>query len=186
MLDELINIKIKKILEKEYGRFVLVNGALLLLGLLLLGLSFIFSNNLIYIALIIHIIYLYLFKINISRLSRKTKNLLSNASRLKEFREYLSRNIDEYLPEDLGYIKLLEERAEVLSDIEHSERKRVDASRGLYKNELSAIKARILTSSIAGLASGAVMLFIVPINLIIKIIYLILIVIIIYYIRISL
>ncbi len=184
MLDELINIKIKRLMEKEYNKFILVNGALLLFGVLLLGLSFILLNKLIYIALIIHIIYLYIFKLNISRLNRKIENILKNSLRLKEFREYLAGILDEYSPNDLGYIKSLEQRAEVLSDLEYSERGKIDASRSLYKNELSSVKARVLTSSLAGITSGAVLLIVSPADLLIKIIYLIVIAIAIYYIKI--
>lgn len=184
MLDELITIKIKKIVEREYNRFILVNGALLLLGTLALGFSLIASNILVYFSLLVYFMYLYILKRNINNLNNKIINILNKALTLKEFRSYITKIYDEYIPDNLYYIKIFESnKVEVLSDIEESEYRRLIALSELYRNVLSSVKTRIWLSSLAGLVSSIVLLVISPVGLIIKIIYIILIVLIIDYIK---
>jgi hypothetical protein len=170
MLDELIYIKIKKLVEKEYNRFIILNGTIMLLSVLVIGLSFLISYILIYISFPLFLIHIFIFRFNITKLRNRLNALMDRALSMREFREYLGTLYGEYAPDGLSYIKQLEgEDIRILSDLEDVEEGKARASSVLYRSMLSAAKSRILVSSLAGISSSVILLTIAPIHPIVKI-----------------
>ncbi|MEZ0248416.1 MAG: hypothetical protein ABWJ97_04015 [Thermoproteus sp.] len=172
MLDEIINIKIRKIIDREYNRFILTNGALMLLGILATGLSLFMSNSLLYVSLFSYLTYSVLLEMGQRRLKAKLNALLNRALDLKEFREYSSNIEDHFSPGGLDHIKALEEgNVRILTELEEAEERRLKASSEVYRSLISSVKSKVRISSIAGITANIVLIAVLPAPLSIKIVF---------------
>lgn len=168
MLDELIELKVKKIVEKEYNKYVALNGSLIILSILLLGFS-IFMKQIIILSPFFIVINLILLKFLLKRLRLKVRLIFNKALSSPEFKDYINKIEDRFIYNKFLFIKKLEEDISILDKIEEIETRRRDSYIHIYSALFNTVRHKIRVSSLSGYLSLLILSLFISFNLYLKI-----------------